>query len=451
MYYAAFAAFMSSKLLVEGGVSLKGDFKLAGAKNAVLKMMAAALLTSEEVVIRNAPRISDVDDMLEAFKFMGIRSAWSGDHEVTIQASECKLKALPVDLAGRIRASFMVFGSLLARFGEAAIPDPGGDKIGRRPVDRHIEGFKKLGAQIKYQDEFFQAKGKLQGTTIRFPKNTHMGTENLIVGSCLASGETILQNAAQEPEVDNLIFMLNSMGAKVKRIKPRVIQIEGVKKLTGTTVEVIPDRIEAGTLAVAAAVSRGEVLVKKAKAEHLTAFLSKFSESGGQYRVSDEGIRFWAEENQDFASVDITTLPHPGFMTDWGPPFAVLLTQAHGESIYHETIFPNRFHFLEQLKKMGTEATLFNPEVENAAEYYNFDPQDDDPSFFHAARIFGPIPLVGTKIKMLDIRAGATCLIAALVAKGTSEITGISHLDRGYEYLVEKLQELGARIERIEE
>lgn len=436
-----------SKFIIEGGISLKGEFIVAGAKNAALKMMTVALLTPKPVVLQNVPKISDADDMLEALQFLGAKALWTGEHEVTIEAKDLTVKALPLSLAKKTRASFLIFGALLARFGEAAVPDPGGDKIGRRPVERHIEGLKALGIEIWREGDFYHGKGKIGDGVFCFNKNTHMGTESLIVASALSAGKVVLKNAACEPEVDSLIEMLNLMGAKIKRVEPRTIEIEGVKELEGTTAVVTPDRIEAATMAVAAAATRGNVFLKTARAEDLTAFLAKCETIGGKYQVTPEGIQFWAEEGTKFTPVDIVTAPHPGFMTDWASPFVVLLTQTDGASTLHETIYPDRLGFCKELIKMGAEIEFFNPEVKNSEEFYNFNLEDDDPSYFHAVKIFGPTPLLGTKLNASDIRAGATLAIAALVAKGQSEVTGVEHIKRGYENFVERLKNLGARIE----
>lgn len=436
-----------SKFIIEGGIPLKGEFSLAGAKNAALKMMAAALLTPEVVVLQNVPRISDCDDMLEALQFLGVRACWTDEHEVTIEAKNLTIGALPVELAKKTRVSFLIFGGLLARLGEAVVPDPGGDKIGRRPVDRHIKGMKDLGFDIWREDGFYHGKGKMDGGVFCFLKNSHMGTENLIISSVFSNGTVVLKNAAQEPEVDDLIEMLNLIGAKIKRVEPRTIEIEGVESLRGGKFQVMPDRIEAATVATAAVITRGDVFIKGARAEDLTAFLAKLEAVGGNYQVVEGGIQVWGEKGKKFTSVDVITTPHPGFMTDWGSPFAVLLTQADGVSTLHETIYPDRLCFCEELSKMGAEVQFFNPIVEEPDVFYNFNPEDDDPSYFHAVKIFGPTSLSGTQINAADIRAGAALVVAALSAKGQSEVSGMEHIKRGYEELVERLKNLGAKIE----
>lgn len=438
---------MSKKLIIEGGVPLRGEFQVSGAKNAALKLMVTSLLTEEEVVINNVPRISDIEAMLENLKFLGARADWVGEHTVRIKAETIISKALPTDLAKKTRASFLIFGALLARVKEAVLPSPGGDKIGRRPVNRHLRALQKLGVRIKREDGYYHGTVfDLVGNELTFKKNTHTGTENAILTASKARGLTILKNAAAEPEIDNLIHMLNLMGAKIRRREPRVIEIEGVERLRGTDIDVIGDRNEAMTVATAALITHGEVRLKGIDAKHLTALFPKLDEVGGHYKVDSEGILFWHHHNEFFLPTQIETSPYPGFMCDWLPPFVVLLTQADGISIIHETIYPNRLSFTQELKKMGAEARLFRPEIEKPDEVYNFDLRDDRPEYFHAAEIFGPTPLVGTKVSASDIRAGAALVLAGLIAKGRTEISEIDHIERGYEDIIGRLKNLGARI-----
>jgi len=420
---------------------LKGEFTVAGAKNAATKLIAASLLTPESVTIHNVPKVSAVEVMLEALQFLGVKTDWAGENEIRIQANEITSKALPSSIVEKCPATFLFFGALLARLGEAALPNI-------YPVDRPHQLFGKLlHKKIPQENNFFHAQGELVGATVNFIKSTHSGTENAILAASLAKGKTILQNAAEEPEVNNLIDMLNSMGVKISRIAPRVIEIEGVENLSGTEIFVMPDRIEAGIIAIAAAVTHGDIMLKGAKSEDFTSFLKKLEAVGVSFSVLPEGIRVWVETGTSLKPTEIETRPHPGFMSDWVPPFTVLLTAANGESIIHETIYPNRLDFIPELKKMGAEIELFNPKIGAPEAFYNFNPEDDDPSFFHAAKIFGPTPLVGTKIDASDSPAAAALLVAALCAKGTSEISGTEHLKAGYENIVEKLKALGAKIE----
>jgi UDP-N-acetylglucosamine 1-carboxyvinyltransferase len=328
-----------------------------------------------------------------------------------------------------------------------------GDNIGSRPMDRTINGLKQMGATIdyKHEDRTYHAtrQDRLQGIRYRFDKNTHTGTETLIIAATLAEGKTILENAAQEPEIDELIAMLNSMGAKVTRVEPRTIEIEGVEKLHGTTTTIMPDRNEIVTFAIAAIATKGDVFVKGASRSGLVEFLQELDTVGSGYEVKDDGIRFYYRG--ELRPSDITTRPYPGFMTDWQQPWAVLMTQANGISSIHETVFESRFTYVDELKKMGAKITMFNPPVENPDKVYNFNIEDEKEDTYHAVNIHGPVQLHDAVVKMSDLRAGATLVIAALIAEGESTIFGIDKIDRGYENFADRLVNLGAEIKRVRE
>jgi UDP-N-acetylglucosamine 1-carboxyvinyltransferase len=284
------------------------------------------------------------------------------------------------------------------------------------------------------------------GTNYRFTKNSHTGTEALIMAAVLASGKTVLENAALEPEIDDLIEMLTTMGARIRRRYHRVIEIEGVPSLHGTIHRVMPDRNEAVSYAVAALATKGDIIVENAKREHLEAFLEKLEETGGGYEIGRYGIRFYYRG--PLRATDVVTEPHPGFMTDWQPLWAVVLTQSVGTSIIHETVFPTRFQYLKDLQTMGAKASLFNPEVKYFDKTYNFNRHDDHPSFYHAAKITGLTPLKAGNFTVKDLRMGATLVLAAIAAKGTTTLHGTEHIDRGYEDLPGRLNSLGASIVR---
>lgn len=341
----------------------------------------------------------------------------------------------------------MFIPPLLAKFGKAVVPAPGGDKIGKRPLDRHWDGLRALGAEVEYKDGMFHATcKKLVGTTYRFAKNSHTGTETLIMAAALAEGTTILENAAEEPEIDDLIDFLNKMGAQVRRRAHRVIEIRGVQSLEGAIHKLLPDRNEAVSYACAAIATKGDVIIENARHEHLTAFLEKLDEIGAGYEVGDYGIRFFYKG--PLKAADVTTEIEPGFMTDWQPLWATLVTQCEGESVIHETIMANRFQYVEELEQMGVTIEKYNPEVAHPEKVYNFDLADDDPSNMHAITIHGPAKLKAGKFHVKDLRHGATLIMAAMIAEGTSEISGIEHVDRGYEALDERLRSMGAKIER---
>jgi UDP-N-acetylglucosamine 1-carboxyvinyltransferase len=477
------------KLVITGGNKLQGMTRVSGSKNVALKAAVAACLTGDEVTIHNVPLLSDFRIMMDIIKELG-GTVKSHDHTVVIQLKEFKSSKISLEEAALTRTASMFIAPLLARNSYAIIPNPGGCRIGARPIDRTIEGLKQMGAEIDYlsEDGFFHAtthgdqigtrpmdrtikgleemgadidyddnertyhavsheSGRLKGVHYRFDKNTHTGTETLIIAATLADGNTILENAAQEPEIDELIAMLNSMGAKIKRIKPRTIEIIGVKKLHGTTFTIGADRNEIVTFAIGAIATKGDVFIEGARKEGLEEFLVELEKVGGGFEIKDDGIRFFYK--QPLKSADITTTPYPGFMTDWQAPWAILMTQATGDSMVHETVFESRFGYVKELQKMGAKIKMFNPTVENSEKVYNFNIEDQESGAFHAITISGPTDLHSADVVMSDLRAGATLAIAALVAKGTSHITGIEKLDRGYEAFEKRLTNLGATVERV--
>lgn len=438
------------KLVIRGGKRLHGSVKVSGSKNVALKLMVAACLTKEEIVIENIPLISDLMVMAEIIEQLGGKVEFKG-HTVHIRMKEFKEDKITLDKAVEIRTSFMFLSPLLARLGKAIVPNPGGCRIGARPIDRVIDGLKKLGSSIKYnsRDGYFYANAKeLVGTKYRFEKNTHTGTETMIIAAVLAKGTTILNNAAEEPEVDELINFLNSMGAKITRINPRVIKIEGVDKLHGTRFRINSDRNEIVTFAIAALMTDGEILIKNIRRDGLKEFLDALEKAGAGFEEKEDGIKFYHKDG--LRSIKVTTSFYPGFMTDWQGPWAVLMTKANGESIVHETVYENRFSYVEELKKMGASLKLFNPEVKNPSKTYNFNITDDK-DFFHALKIFGPSNLHNAILNVSDLRAGATLVLAALSAKGESVIFGLEHLDRGYEDFDKRLRGLGANIQRVKD
>lgn len=439
------------KFIITGGKKLQGTVNVSGAKNVALKALVAACLTEDEVVVKNIPLISDFFIMVDIIKEFG-GEVTIDDHTACIRVRHIKEPKISLDKAAEIRTSSMFLAPLLARADQAIIPNPGGCRIGARPIDRTIEGLKKLGATITYDsnDGYFHAIAKkLQGISYTFDKNTHTGTETMIIASVLAEGETILNNAAQEPEVDELIELLNSMGAIIKREQPRKIVITGVTKLHGTTFTIGPDRNEVVTIAIAAIITEGDVFIKGATKNGLVEFLEKLTECGGGYDEKSDGIRFFYKNK--LTATDIETACYPGFMTDWQSPWAVLMTKADGESVVHETVFESRFGYVAELKKMGAHIELFNPTVANPKEFYNFNSDDDVKENFHAAKITGATQLHNAVVTISDLRAGATLVLAALTAKGQTTIFGIEKLDRGYESFEKRLQILGADIQREEE
>lgn len=439
------------KLIVKGGKKLKGQVSVSGSKNVALKALVASCLTDEEVVIENIPLISDVYIMADIIRELGGKVEFR-DHEVKVAVKKIKNEKILLQKAAEIRTSFMFLSPLLGRAGSAVIPNPGGCRIGARPIDRVISGLRKMGVSIRYEsrDGYFHAQvGKegLKGITYRFSKNTHTGTETLIMAGVLALGRTVLENAAQEPEIDELINFLNQMGAKIRRVKPRTIIIDGVKKLHGGKLRVSPDRNEVVTFAIAALITEGDIFIKKINKLGLLEFLDMLAIAGGGFEEKDDGIRFFYKG--ELHPTKVTTFPYPGFMTDWQGPWAVLMTTAKGTSVIHETVYENRFNYISELEKMGANFTLFNPKVKNPDKVYNFNIKDGG-NHFHAVKIEGPTKLHNAVLTISDLRAGATLVLASLLAEGESIIFGAETLDRGYEDFSKRLKALGADIERAQ-
>lgn len=440
------------KFVINGGKKLKGEVSILGSKNVALKVLVAACLTSEEVVVENVPIISDFVTMANIIEHLGGTVKFK-DHTVSVKMSEFSSEKISLAEAADIRTSYMFLAPLLARLGKGVIPNPGGCRIGARPIDRVVDGLKKMGVKIKYvsKDGYFHAESPkgLNGTTYKFEKNTHTGTETLIIAAATAKGKTVLENAAQEPEIDELIGLLNRMGAKIVREKERRIVINGVERLHGARFKIIPDRNEVVTFAVAAIITEGDILIKDINKRGIEEFLELLKICGGGYKESKEGIRFFYKGQ--LRSVDVETSFYPGFMTDWQGPWAVLMTKAVGVSMIHETVYENRFTYAEELKKLGAHIELFNPEVKNPTKFYNFNIKDDNGKNFHAAKITGPTILHNGIVNITDLRAGATLVLGALAAKGESVLLGIEHLERGYEQFDKRLRSLGASIKRVTE
>lgn len=437
------------KLIITGGKPLQGEITVSGAKNMAMKAITASLLTSSEVIIHNIPLISSVLGTTKIVKPLGVKVKREG-HTLTLSSKDIRNHTVPLELGGLYRTAPMVMGPLLARFGKAVVPNPGGCRLGKRPVDWHVQALEQLGAKITYKDGYFYGEAKkLTGGRIHFAKNTHTGTETALLAAVLAEGETSIENAAAEPEIDDLIKMLVGMGARIKR-NNRTIIVDGVKKLHGVTHTVMPDRNEVVTYALAALATRGNILIHGTQRAHLLAFLKALDDVGAGWEAKDETTtRFYWK--QQLKPTQITTAPYPGFMTDWQQPWAVLATQTEGVSTIHETVFESRFSYVLELTKMGAKIEFYNPDVPDPADFYNFNWNDRIAGFCQAIRIYGPTRLHEAILEMTDIRAGATLVVAALAAHGTSVLQEIDHLDRGYENVDTRLKGLGANIRRIKE
>ena len=410
---------------IEGGVPLRGTVRVSGAKNAALKAMAAALLTREECILHNVPAIDDVGFMAAILRALGTHAEELGDGCWSVRADAVTSTVAPSELVVHLRASFVVMGALLGRFGDAACAAPGGDVVGQRPLDVHLGGFRALGATVTREGDKYHARApRLRGARIFLDYPSHLGTENILLAAAMAEGTTTIINAAAEPEVRFLAEMINAMGGRVRGAGTHTIEVEGVRELHGTEVRIIPDRIEAGTFAVAAAATRGEVELVEARPRHLDALIYKMQEIGVRIEEVEGGMRVRGRER--YTCTSIQAVPYPGLATDLQAPVAALLTQADGVSFVHERVFDNRMMYAGELRKFGAEVVTAGS----------------------TAIISGPTQLIGATARALDIRAGAALMIAALAADGVSTLTDAYHLDRGYETLQEKLRSLGAKVSR---
>jgi UDP-N-acetylglucosamine 1-carboxyvinyltransferase len=372
--------------------------------------------------------------MVEVLRDLGVVVDHPAPNTYEVAAGDVEWLFVPLEAAAKMRASFILLGPLLARFGRVIMSNPGGDRIGRRPVNLHVDAMRALGAEIEYRNGYYFARspGRLRGASVEFPGVTVMGTENALLAATLADGHTTIRPAAQEPEVDDLMAFLREMGAEVERTAPDTIEVEGRRRLRGAEHRVVPDRIEAGTFVVAAAVTGGEVTLTGAPSQHLGAFLEIVNEIGVPLSCGKDTIDVWRGDRGpgEYAPVDVATAPYPGLATDLQPPTSVLLSQAAGTSSLHETIFEDRLDWLEQFRRLGAQIKM----------------QDNQ----HAA-ITGPSTLHAAEVEMGDLRAGASLILAALAAEGTSVIHGAHHVRRGYENIEGKFLDLGAQIERVSE
>lgn len=428
------------KFIVRGGKPLFGDIKLAGAKNAVSKMMVASLLTDEPCILENVPEIAEVAIITELLTTIGSNVEIVGPtariHTPTIKNSRV------LQLTRRNRIPILALGPLLARAGEAEVPVLGGDKIGARPVDIHLEALSKFGAQLAITKDSYHAWAKdgLHGAEVELRFPSVGATENAILATVLAKGKTVIKNAALEPEIIDLIKMLQKMGAIIELAPPRTITIEGVNKLHGVTHRIIPDRNEAISFACLAIATNGRIFVKEARQDDLITFLNVVRRLGAEYEVDDDGIAFWRPNM--LKALSVQTDVHPGFMTDWQQPLCALLTQAEGTSTIHETIWEDRFGYAHDLNEMGAKITVSTdcPSGENC--------RLAGKGFYHYATIEGGTPLASARLIVRDLRSGMLDVLAALIADGVSEVEGIDEVDRGYEHIDGRLRQLGADITR---
>ena len=415
-------------LKINGKCSLKGQIRISGAKNSALVLLAASLLTKEKVYLTNVPDLSDIRKMKNILKSIGVKIENCNREKIIINSENLHLGNIPHDLVHELRASFFCIGPLLSKLGQASLALPGGCNIGKRPIEEHIKGLQELGATIEEKDGFVNARinnhrRRLKGTHIKLGCPSVGATETLIMAAVLAEGETIISNAAREPEIQDLCEMLNKMGAKIRQAGTSKIHIEGVNYLNGCSHEVIPDRIEAGTFLIAAAATLSSITISPVIPSHLNSLLQKLKESGSEISIKNYSISI---KTKQIKAVNIETAPFPGFPTDLQAPFTALMLKATGKSIIKETIFENRMNHIELLKKMGASINLEN----------------------NIATVSGVKKLSGRNLKGSDLRSTAAIVIAALTADNSSLVEGLEHLDRGYEDFEFKLKKLGAEIKR---
>jgi len=414
------------KLVIRGGKPLRGEVAVSGAKNAALPQMAAALLTEEPIQIGNVPRLADVRTMTRILQHMGVEVAGGGSPILRLHAKSVARPEAPYDLVRTMRASVVVLGPLVARFGRARVSLPGGCAIGPRPINLHLMGLEKLGARIRLDQGYVEAEARrLKGARIVFDIQTVTGTENLMMAAALAEGATTLENAACEPEVEDLARLLNAMGGRIEGAGTRTITIHGVPALRGATQQTIPDRIETGTFAIAAAISGGDVTMRGCRPEHLESVLTKLEETGARIETGPATLRVAAASRP--RAVNVRTQPFPGFATDMQAQMMALMSVAEGRSVITESVFENRFMHVNELLRMGADITIAG----------------------NTAVIQGVPALAGAPVMATDLRASASLALAALAAQGTTVISRIYHLDRGYEAIEAKLAALGADIQRV--
>jgi len=417
------------QLLIKGGTRLAGDVTISGAKNAALPILAGALLTSDLVTVRNVPQLNDVATMLKLLQSMGVEIMIDDQMDVTLNAGDVSERRAPYELVKTMRASILVLGPMLARFGDALVSLPGGCAIGARPVNLHVEGLQAMGADISVENGYIRARAtRLQGAHIVFDTVTVTGTENLMMAAVLAKGETILENAAREPEVTNLADFLTSMGAKISGAGTGTIVIDGVGAVRGTDFTVLPDRIESGTYLVAAAMTGGSIRLLNTAPDCLDAVLIKLQDAGAHIETGEDWIKLEMQEKRPLA-VNIRTQPYPAFPTDMQAQFCAMNALAEGVGTVIETVFENRFQHVLELQRLGADIRIEG----------------------NMAICTGVERLTAAPVMATDLRASASLVLAGLAADGETQVSRIYHVDRGYERIEEKLQGLGANIRRVQE
>ncbi|MDP2930601.1 MAG: UDP-N-acetylglucosamine 1-carboxyvinyltransferase [bacterium] len=422
---------MSDKFIIKGGFPLHGEVEISGSKNAAGPLLAATLLSNKKCTISNLPKISDVLNLIEVIRIMGAEVKWQGEKTVSICAKNINPEKIPAGVFEKARMSVLLIGPLLGRFPRFKIPHPGGDKIGVRPITTHLEGLAGLGAKVKNTGQFycFERPNILKGAKIVLKEFSVTATENVIMAAALAKGKTTIDIAAAEPHVEELGNFLAKMGIKISGQGTHRIEIEGNQRLsTGANWTIPPDYIEAGTFLIAFAVTNSQGKIKNVRPNDLVFFLDKIKEIGINFKIQGKNIII--AKSKELKATKVQVLPHPGFPTDLQPQTCLLLTQCLGKSLVHDPLYENRFSHLYELRKMGADIEITDP---------------------HRALIFGKSNLLGTKVDGTDIRSTVTLILAGLIAKGETLVSGAEQVDRGYENIEQKLQKLGAKIKRIKE
>jgi len=441
---------MTDSYLISGGHPLKGEVVLSGAKNVALKTIIGALMFKGEVTLKNIPRINDVLDLIELIKSLGATAEFIQKNTLVVNGDSLKRNRVDLVNGSKIRVSFMLFAPLLHRFGECFVPNPGGCRIGARPIDRIIKGLITLGIKVAYNSEtgYYHAKiiNKPKGT-YKFEKPSHTGTELLMMIGLMTSDKVVIENIANEPEIDDLILYLNSSGARIVEEENKIIigQTSELKQKEAFTI--MSDRNELVTYATLAVASKGEVIISPINENLIGSFLEIMKKTGaGVEVISNFKYRFFYKG--EIKPVDIETSPHPGFMTDWQPSWAILMIKANGPSVIHERVFENRFSYVDELKKLGSNIKFIESKVENPSDFYHFN-YDKNNAYQQTIKIIGPSQLHNAILNIADLRAGAALACGALLAEGESVVNGASILGRGYEDFVEKVKKLGGEIRKI--
>ena len=419
---------MNDKFIITGQQKLEGEIEVRGSKNAAGAILAATLLTDEPCVIDNIPLVKDILNLIDILKEMGCKVEWLDKRKVRVTADQSvDPSKLNFEKFSKARTSVLLIGPLLSRFKEFKVSRPGGDRIGLRPITTHLDALEQLGAHIEEDGDFYYIKaGQLKGAEIVLPEFSVTATENLLMAACTAEGETIIKVAADEPHVQDLIKLLTAMGAKIEIAGSHILKIKGVKKLKGAEHQIIPDPIEAGTFMIIAALTEGRMLIKNVEPSHLDMFLQKLKEIGVEFKQEGNTMEVFRAKN--LKAIRLQALPHPGFPTDLLPLTVPLLTQAEGKSLIHDPLYENRLNYTQELRKMGADIEIVDP---------------------HRAFVLGKTSLSGVTIDSWDIRAGASLLVAGLIAEGITIVKSVHQIDRGYEKIDERLRALGADIKRV--